>query len=94
MIPVREWKNARDGYGAKPRIGGKLRKRMHKNFDKKEYAQRNIVESINSAIKRTLGSSVLARSSGNQEKQALLKALTYNLEIINRKITLTITLTS
>ncbi|MFH0970635.1 MAG: hypothetical protein V1776_04215, partial [Candidatus Diapherotrites archaeon] len=71
-------------------IGGKLRKKMHENFDQKEYAQRNIVESINSAIKRTLGGFVGSRSSGNQEKQALLKALTYNLEIINRKITLTI----
>jgi IS5 family transposase len=94
MIPVREWKNFRNGYGATPHIGGKLRKKMFVKFNEKEYHQRNIVESINSAIKRTLGSSVLARSSENQEKQALLKTLTYNLKIINRKITLTINLTS
>lgn len=94
MIPAREWKNNRKGYGAEPHIGGKLRKKMFENFDQKEYAQRNIVESINSAIKRTLGGFVGSRSSGNQEKQALLKALTYNLEIINRKITLTINLRS
>ncbi len=94
MIPVREWKNARKGYGAKPHIGGKLRKKMFDNFDKTAYAQRNIVESINSAIKRTLGGFVGSRSSGNQEKQALLKTLTYNFEIINRKITLTIHLRS
>lgn len=94
MIPVREWKNFRDKYGAKPHIGGKLRKKMHKNFDQKEYFQRNIVESINSAIKRTLGGFVSSRLSGSQEKQALLKALTYNLEIINRKITLTINVRS
>jgi IS5 family transposase len=94
MIPVREWKNFRNKYGAKPHIGGKLRKKMHKNFDKKEYAQRNIVESINSAIKRTLGGFVSSRLSGSQEKQTLFKALTYNLEIINRKINLTINVRS
>ena len=94
MIPVREWKNFREGYGLRARIGGKLRKKMHEKFDKKEYHKRNIVESINSAIKRTLGASVGSRSSENQEKTSLLKVLTYNLEIINRKITLTITLTS
>ncbi|MEK6902803.1 MAG: IS5 family transposase [archaeon] len=94
MIPVREWKNFRDGYGAKPRIGGKLRRKMFENFDAKEYARRNIVESINSAIKRTLGGFVRSRLAGSQEKTALFKALTYTLEIINRKITLTIHLRS
>lgn len=90
MIPVREWKNNRKGYGLKPRIGGKLRREMFENFDEKEYHQRNIIESINSAIKRTLGGFIGSRLRGNQEKQTLFKILTYDLEIINRKITLTI----
>lgn len=94
MIPVREWKNNRKGYGLKPRIGGKLRRKMFEEFDEEEYHQRNIIESINSAIKRTLGGFIGSRCCENQEKQALFKILTYDLEIVNRKITLTINLTS
>jgi IS5 family transposase len=87
QIPVREWKQTRKGYGHKPKINGKNRKKMFTNFNKTKYSNRNLVETLNSAIKRTLGSWVCSRKPKNQQKQVTIKALTYNLEIITRKTT-------
>ena len=81
-IPVREWKQGRLGYGHKPHIHGKHRLRMLKHFNKQKYGMRSIVESINSALKRTMGSYVCSHRPDNQQKQVVLKALAYNIEIM------------
>jgi len=84
-IPLRDWKNNRRGYGHLPHFS-KKRKKAEKLFDPVKYKRRALIESVNSAIKRTLGGWLLARNPSNQQKQATLKALTYNLEILDKTI--------
>lgn len=90
QIPVRDYPNSRLGYGHKPIIGGKLRRKMHNTLNLPKYHQRSIIESINSSIKRTLGASVQARLPHTQEKTAILKALTYNIKKIKNQLKITI----
>ena len=45
-------------------------------FDKIKYNQRAFIESVNSAIKQTLGGFVRARKASNQQKTVTIKALT------------------
>jgi transposase len=85
-IPVREWKQHRQGYGLKPFLKSKHRKKAAKLFNKQKYNYRALVESVNSAIKRTLGSYVCSRRADNQQKQATIKAIAYNIEHIGRTI--------
>jgi transposase len=85
-IPVREWKQHRQGYGLKPFLKSKYRKKAAKLFDKQKYNYRALIESVNSAIKRTLGGYVCSRRADNQQKQATIKAIAYNIELIGRKI--------
>ena len=86
-VPVRDWPQTRKGFGLKPRYS-KQRRKAVKLFSKEKYAYRNLVESVNSAIKRTLGSYVCSRKPGNQQKQVTLKAIAYNIEQIGRTIKL------
>jgi len=85
-IPFRQWSKTRKQQWNIPS------KRMlnEKKFDQIKYNQRALIESINSAIKRTLGSYVLARNASQQQKQVTLKALTYNIERIGRMIKISI----
>jgi len=83
-IPVREWPQTRRGFGLKPHYS-KHRKKAVKLFDEKKYAYCSLIESVNSAIKRTLGGYVCSRKPGNQQKQVTIKAITYNLEIITKQ---------
>lgn len=55
-----------------------------KRFRTKSYNKRSIVESVISAIKRTTGGFVTATKQDNQQKQVILKVLTYNLEKLSR----------
>ena len=55
-----------------------------KRFRTKSYNKRSIVESVISAIKRTTGGFVTATKQDNQQKQVILKVLTYNLERLSR----------
>ena len=55
-----------------------------KRFRTKSYNKRSIVESVISAIKRTTGGFVTATTQDNQQKQVILKVLTYNLERLSR----------
>jgi len=55
-----------------------------KRFRTKSYNKRSIVESVISAIKRTTGGFVTATRQDNQQKQVILKVLTYNLERLSR----------
>lgn len=90
MIPTKLWKQTFQRYGLKPKIGGKNRRWMFENFNENEYHKRSVAESMISAIKRTLGHAIHARNPKNQEKTAILKALAYNIEVINRKIKITL----
>jgi transposase len=58
-----------------------------RRFRYKTYSKRTIIESVISAIKRTTGNFVNARTKENQQKQVILKVLTYNLEKTSGKIT-------
>ena len=64
------------------------RQRLEQQFDEVAYRRRSLIESVNSAIKRTLGSYVCSRRADNQQKQVTLKAIAYNLEQVGRTIKL------
>jgi len=81
-IPFRQWDKSRKQEAGKP----SKRKLLEKRFDQIKYNKRSTIEAINSAIKRTLGSYVLARDASQQQKQVTIKALTYNIERIGRII--------
>jgi len=55
-----------------------------RRFRTKSYNKRSVVESVISAIKRTTGGFVTATKQDNQQKQVILKVLTYNLEHLSR----------
>jgi len=57
-----------------------------KEIDQELYKQRNNAESIFSAIKRVYGNNIKNKKPDTQTKQAILKALNYNLNIIIQKI--------
>ena len=65
---------------------GKWRKRMATHFDKKKYGQRWQVETVNSMIKRLLGSSLRARKVRMQNREMLLRAITHNVMILWKKL--------
>lgn len=85
-IPVREWRQHRQRYGLEPFLKSKYRKKAAKLFDKSKYNYRALIESVNSAIKRTLGSYVCSCRADNQQKQVTIKAIAYNLEQVGRTI--------
>lgn len=79
VIPVRQYARTR----AQTREPSK---RYKQQLDKQTYNRRALIESVNSAIKRTLGSYVCSRRADNQQKQVTLKAIAYNIEHIGRTI--------
>lgn len=58
---------------------GRYRKEMRDYFDYGLYWQRNIVESLISAVKRLFGSHVRARTARTQRAEMNMKLITYNL---------------
>jgi len=84
-IPLRKFSQQQRKYEHKTKYSAK-RRRALKTFNKKKYDYRSIIESVNSAIKRTLGSWVCSRKPANQQKQVTIKTIAYNLEIIDKKI--------
>lgn len=83
QIPFRKVSRSRQQEFGRP----SKRQRLEKQFDKATYRHRALIESVNSAIKRTLGAYVQSRRADNQQKQVTIKAIAYNLEHINRTIT-------
>jgi DDE family transposase len=61
---------------------GYYRRLMRRSFDKKKYGQRWQVETVNSMIKRNLGSALRARNYHSQGREIHLKTLTHNIMII------------
>ena len=81
-IPFRKWEETRKQEFNLP----SKRKLQEKKFDKNLYNKRALIESVNSAIKQTLGGFVRARTANNQQKTVTIKALAYNIEHIGRNI--------
>ncbi|MFH1188681.1 MAG: IS5 family transposase [bacterium] len=75
-----------------PRIGrstnklptGKWRKIMYTRFNTKLYGQRWQVETVNSMIKRNLGSFLRARSYWSQCREIMLRLFVHNVMIVRR----------
>ena len=61
---------------------GKWRKIMATRFNKKLYGQRWQVETVNSMVKRVLGSALRARSYWSQCRELMLRFLTHNVMIM------------
>lgn len=61
---------------------GKYRRLMAINFDKKSYGQRWQIETVNSMLKRNLGSFLRARNYRSQCREILLRIFTHNVMIV------------
>lgn len=61
---------------------GKYRKIMATRFNKKFYGQRWQVETVNSMIKRNLGSALRARSYWSQCREMMLRLFVHNVTIV------------
>ena len=61
---------------------GKWRKVMATRFNKKLYGQRWQVETVNSMIKRNLGSALFARSYGAQCREIMLRLFVQNVMVV------------
>ena len=84
QIPFRKFQISRQEEFGTP----SKRQRLEQQFDEVTYRRRSLIESVNSAIKRTLGSYVCSRRADNQQKQVTIKAIAYNLELVGRSIKL------
>lgn len=63
---------------------GRWRRRMKQRFDKRKYGQRWQAETVNSMIKRRLGSALRARSYWSQCREIALRVITHNVMIVIR----------
>lgn len=87
-IPFRAFNSQKDRLDNQ--FYSKHRRNALKKFDKTLYNKRVLIESVNSAIKQTLGGFVRARKASNQQKAVTIKALAYNIERIGRTIKISI----
>ena len=55
-----------------------MRQRFDREADKATYGQRWQIETVNSMVKRNLGSALRARTEGRREREMLLKAVVHN----------------
>lgn len=70
------------GRPSKRRPKGHWRHQMRIRFNQEKYGQRWQVETVNSMIKRTMGSALRARSYWSQSREIALKVLTHNVMIL------------
>lgn len=89
-IPLRKREQSRLEELGKPSKKQKAREL----FNKQTYNHRAIAETVNSAIKTTLGSFIRAKKAQNQQKQATIKAIAYNIEHIEKTIKISIFINS
>lgn len=59
-----------------------MRNRFKRKADKRHYGQRWQVETVNSMIKRNLGSALRARTARRRSMELLLRVVTHNIMII------------
>ena len=64
------------------RLKGYWRQRMRTRFNLQKYRQRWQVETVNSMLKRSLGSALRARTYWSQSREIQLRVLTHNVMII------------
>jgi hypothetical protein len=64
------------------RLKGYWRQRMRTRFNHQKYRQRWQVETVNSMLKRSLGSALRARTYWSQSREIQLRVLTHNVMII------------
>ena len=93
-----EWvhEHVRDDYGIRTVIpaergrpsdkppAGRWRRWMRRRLDKKKYGQRWQTETVNSMVKRRLGSALRARSYWSQCREIILRVITHNVMIVAR----------
>jgi len=60
-------------------VRGMYRKEMRDYFDYSQYWQRNIIESVNSSVKRKFGSTLKAKKIWSQRCEIMCKLISYNL---------------
>jgi hypothetical protein len=67
---------------------GRWRRRMKQRFGqyKRKYGQRWQAETVNSMIKRRLGSALRARKYGSQCREIILRAITHNVMIVRIRV--------
>ena len=70
------------GRPTKKRLKGRWRNRMRTHLNKQKYGQRWQVETVNSMIKRTMGSALRARDYWPQSREIALRVLTHNVMIL------------
>ena len=70
------------GRPTKNALKGYWRNRMKTRFNKLKYGQRWQVETVNSMIKRTMGSALRARTFWSQTREINLRVLTHNIMIL------------
>jgi hypothetical protein len=64
------------------RLKGYWRQRMKTRFNNKKYGGRWQIETVNSMIKRSMGSALRARTYWSQSREITLRVLTHNIMII------------
>lgn len=64
------------------RLNGYWRQRMRTRFNAKKYGQRWQVETVNSMIKRSMGSALRGRTYWSQSREISLRVLTHNIMIL------------
>ncbi len=67
------------------RLRGYWRNRMRTRFNHQKYGQRWQAETVNSMIKRTMSSSLRARTYWSQSREIVLRVLTHNVMILRRR---------
>jgi len=65
---------------------GRWRRRMATHFNKPKYGQRWQVETVNSMIKRMIGSALRARKYWSQHREIVLRVLTHNIMILRMQL--------
>ena len=65
---------------------GRWRRRMATHFNKQKYGQRWQVETVNSMLKRLLGSALRARKHWTKHREIILRAITHNIMILRIKL--------
>ena len=62
-------------------VRGRYRREMRDYFDYEQYWQRNIVESVNSAVKRVFGEVCRAKTIFRQRAEVYSRLILYNLSL-------------
>lgn len=73
------------GRPTKKRLRGYWRNLMKTRFNKIKYGQRWQVETVNSMIKRSMGSALRARTYWSQSREITLRVLTHNIMILKHR---------